>query len=501
MNNQNNPKISHIFNLPNLNFKTQMNIAIDANARIKNIINVQCYMFDSSIDAVTGKCNVKGKIGIKILYLDVDNVYNTITDETFFSEFVSSSDVTSDCKINMYNEQISSEIDFDEKYLKLNLNIHARLYSNIDIALNLPDTSNQELISKTQPVESNYCVEKIDNKISDDCSYALPNRASKILSVQILPSVESVECNSGYLTITGTNLIQTIYETDKENFNEIKLHNEIKQFKFETQATLTEPDCKANVCVKVNSAKTVFSTELNENQTTIKLDFEMIVCGFVFKTITLNLTQDVYSISNEIETTYSNREFCQITPLISYKGNIEGEINLIDNTADEILETANYSCLITQSYVENGKIVLEGVVSSTLIYLNEQKEVKSMQVELPFSIAKEYENHESCEVLNFEIKAVNCKAKIKRGNSLSLEYETIIEGYCTKKHQTKMLETIKFGKSYDYGDIAFQIIVAKPNEDVWEFCKRAHVPLSKLEETNKEIPPMFTGGEKVIIYR
>lgn len=501
MSNQNNLKISHIFNLPNLNFKTQMNIAIDASAHIKNIINVQCYMFDSNVDAVTGKCNVKGKIGIKILYLDVDNVYNTITDETSFSEFISCPDITSDCKINMYNEQISSEIDFDDKYLKINLNVHARLYSNIDMVLNLPDTTNESLITKSKSTETNVCVEKLDNQISEDYIITLPNRASKILSVQITPSVENVECNSGYLTICGTNLIQTIYEVDKENFNEIKIHNETKQFKFETQATLTEPDYNANVVVKVNNSKTIFSTELDENQTTIKLDYEFQVCGFVFKTISLNLIQDVYSVSNEIETNFTERELCQICSLISYKGNIEGEISLIDTNADEILDSANFSCLITQTYLDNGKIILEGLISSTLIYLNEQKEIKSMQVELPFSVNKEIENSNNSEVLNFEIKPINCKAKIKRGNSISLDYEVLINGYYVNKHQTKMLDNIKYGKNYDYGDIAFQIIVAKPNEEIWEFCKRAHVPLSKLEEINKEIPSMFNGGEKIIIYR
>ena len=64
-----------------------------------------------------------------------------------------------------------------------------------------------------------------------------------------------------------------------------------------------------------------------------------------------------------------------------------------------------------------------------------------------------------------------------------------------------MLNNIKFGKAFDYGDIAFQILATKPNEDVWTFCKRAHVTLKQLEEINNNIPPVFNGGEKMIIYR
>ena len=67
MNNLSNNKLSHIFNLPNLNFKTQMNISIDSNVHIKSIINIQSYLFDIETDTVNSKCNIKGKVGVKIL--------------------------------------------------------------------------------------------------------------------------------------------------------------------------------------------------------------------------------------------------------------------------------------------------------------------------------------------------------------------------------------------------------------------------------------------------
>ncbi|MBQ2691752.1 MAG: DUF3794 domain-containing protein [Clostridia bacterium] len=115
-----------------------MNIAIDQNVHIKNIINVQSYIYDCELSAITGKCNIKGKLGVKIVYLDVDNVYNTLTDETSFLESISDESITNDCKIFMNNENVSCNIDYDSTYLKLNFNVNAKLYSNIDINLNLP---------------------------------------------------------------------------------------------------------------------------------------------------------------------------------------------------------------------------------------------------------------------------------------------------------------------------------------------------------------------------
>ena len=125
-----------------------MNIAIDSNAHIKTVINVYPYIYDCECDSLNGKCNIKGKIGIKILYIDVDNVYNTLTDEQSFNETINSQDITHDLKTYLYNEQITPSIEYDEKYLRVNLNVNAKLYANIDLGINSPDTNLDNLIAK-----------------------------------------------------------------------------------------------------------------------------------------------------------------------------------------------------------------------------------------------------------------------------------------------------------------------------------------------------------------
>lgn len=495
-----NQKISQLFSLPNLNFKTQMNISIDSNTHIKNILNVKAYIFDNVIDSVTNKCIVKGKIGVKILYLDTDNVYGTIVNENSFSESVASNDITADCAIMMYDEAVIPEIDFDEKYLKLNLTVNAKLFCNINLPINLPNLTDNNLVIQNETITTNHCIDKINSNILEECVYTLPFRANKILDFKILPSIEKIECNAGYIAITGNNLIQTIYETDTNNINEIKIHNENTNFKFEVAST-SEADCLANCYLKINQPSINFSTELEENKTNIKLNYNLIALGFVFKKISLELVKDIYSTKNNIETKYSNREICSLLPFITYKANIEGEVQLIDNSADEILETSNYNSLITQIYIQENKIVLEGIASANIIYLTEQKEIKSMNTELPFSISKDFDYIDNCQILNFEIKPYSCKAKIKRGNALSLEFDTCVEGYCVKKENINMLETIQIGKSYDYNDITFQLVIAKQNESLWQFCKRTHTTIDDLQKNNTKLPPIFQGGEKLLIFR
>jgi len=501
MNNQN-QKISHLFNLPNLNFKTQMNFSIDSNTHIKTIVNVHPYIYDLDLSSSNGKCNISGKIGAKILYLDVDNVYNTLTEESNFNENISSNELTSNCKVWMFNEQISPVIDYDERYLKLTLNINAKLFANIDLAVNMPDTNIENLIVKKSTSQTCLCVDSFKNKLSLESEITLPQKATKILDINITPALQTAVCNEGYLTISGNKYIQIIYETEDNSSNELKVFNETVPFKFETQATLCEADFVENINLKIDHSSITFSTELTDEKTILKLEYSAITLGCIYKNTSFELVQDLYSTSHEIEANYSKRKFCNISPSLVFKTNVDGEINLLEeNGCDEIVDTVNHSVLITNSTVKNNQIVAEGVISSTLIYLSEEKEIKSMQIELPFSFNKEIEKTEQGEVYNIEILPTNCKAKIKRGNVLTLDYEIAVQYSITTCEEHDILENLKFGNAFNYGDIAFQIVVVKENETIWDFCKRTHTSEEELTKNNKEIPPMFQGGEKLLIFR
>lgn len=501
MNNQENTKLSHIFNLPNLNFKTQMNMTIDSNAHIKSIINIQSYIFDCTTECVTAKCEVKGKIGVKVLYIDMDNVYNTLTDELTFAESVTDQNLTSDVKVLMYNEQISTNVDFDDKYLKINFNVNAKLMGNIDLGMNVCDTDKPDLVVKKQPLTACTCVDQIFARTSLDANIKLPYRANKILNICITPTISKIESNSNYATISGSSVVQVIYDVDSDTMCELKCFSDTYQWKYEIQ-TNCNSDSIIDACIKVDASTINFTTELNDTQTNINLEYEMITKGFVYNTISFDYVEDLYSTKNELEATYFERDFDCMQSLISFQSSVDGELQLKeDNQVDEIVATVNHSCLITQCYNEQKSVVLEGVLTSSLIYMTEQREIKSMTCELPFSISKDIEIDVNTTPLNFEITPTRCKTKVKRGNVLSLDYELSCVGFVNKRHHSNVLDSIKSGKSFEYGEIAFQIVVAKPNETMWDFCKRTHTSETELRECNKEIPPIFQGGEKVVIYR
>ena len=73
-------KITYAKNLNQFNINTTINVPVDNKVGIKTIIDVKSYFYDERLECVNGKATITGKIGVNILYIDTDNITNTITD-------------------------------------------------------------------------------------------------------------------------------------------------------------------------------------------------------------------------------------------------------------------------------------------------------------------------------------------------------------------------------------------------------------------------------------
>ena len=69
-------KITYVKNLARQNLNLTINTPIDSNADIKKIININTYVYDKKIETASNKAIISGKIGVKILYIDTDNIYS-----------------------------------------------------------------------------------------------------------------------------------------------------------------------------------------------------------------------------------------------------------------------------------------------------------------------------------------------------------------------------------------------------------------------------------------
>ena len=125
-----------------------------------------------------------------------------------------------------------------------------------------------------------------------------------------------------------------------------------------------------------------------------------------------------------------------------------------------------------------------------MTYLDENKEYKQKFIQIPFVLnTKQTADSFTCHSSKICIEDYKCK--VKRGTIIELEYnfKACINLY--QKNTIQIISDVKMGKSLDFSNLDYQIYIAKPNESMWELCKRTKCTLEDVLSQNKDLPNIF----------
>lgn len=502
MEQNNDIKVSQVINLPNLNVKAQINMNIDANTHIKQVINIETYLIESQAEPLQNKAVVKGKLGVKVLYVDIDNIYNTLSDIVTFSETITNENILPNSEISVNNSQFFTNFDNDSHSLRVTIEGNLECMCSVTQHLNLLNQENDSLITKNTVVEGYNCLDKINKTYMYDLEIKLDSGINKILSCDNRVIIDETKCYDGYLVTSGQILTTLVCECNNEELSVIKIFNNSSPFKLEVECPSCDNDCSPDLTAYIDMNNTQLTTDIGDNYTSITFELSFVFSGYLYKSVNMNIVEDLYSLDSEIEIENKTYSICKTSKTFKAVENIDSEISLTDEISiDEILGMINLSSSATNYSIKQGILNIEGVVNGNLLYLDDGKEIKNMPTQIPFSINLKQEIEDAVSALHLNLIPIACKCKIKRGNILIIDYEVCINGIVYTQDNISVVENVKYAKPVTYTDVAFQIFIARPNETRWQLCKRTHTTEEKLIEYNKENPTTYQGGEKVIVYR
>lgn len=495
---------THTVYVKNLNTKTfnsTFNLRINSNANIKTVLNTSCYFFDERVETASGKAVVSGKIGIKVLYIDTDNLASTLTEVQPFSENLLDNAITNECIVTLSNLTTNCKYENVNNTHKIDCVISFAPVLHFNMAWNNLDIDNS-YITKQSELSSLVINSYINTSFNYVTTSETRDEISKILFVDSNLSQTNYTAQNGYVTIEGKINTLIVYETTENEQSKIKELCDSFNFKTDVEIeNLTESDV-LDLFLSLDKNKQDISTELDEANSVVTISHQIKVYGVSFKTSNLTLVDDLYSVNNELNLTKSSREFvCNCKPVYVTE-NIMGEISLNkdDPAIEEIICNCNVSTEITNTYLKNNTMFFEGIVNSTLIYLDETKELKSKDLQVPFVINTKFE----CETLptNFiNLSVVTTSKRARRGTIIELEYCMFAQIYVFDSCNKEIVDSVSVGKAIDNSKYDYQIYVAKPNETIWDICKRIKCHPDSLNVCNKNLPNVFTGNEKVIVKR
>lgn len=495
-------KLSFAKNLNKFNFSTLISVPIDTNVNIKTILNMDSKLIDKKVEPSFGKVNFSGKIMLNILYVDTDNMTNTITETQSFNETIIDPAITAESFVTITSEKVVDSVISFVGSLKVNcdVSVEAIVYLNLNMPNNVANYEN--MIVKKNVVDACTITDIVNTKFDYVVNLETKDNINKLLCYNSYFAPTNVSACDEYALVEGKIFSKLLYETSiddsvvvKELCDSVAVKTELPIANLNHENSL---DLSFFSCSGVDNIQ----TEIEENNTVLTITHNIGVSGVVCKLIAIDVVDDLYSTDNEIDPTFATREYNKMGNCEHYTGSISGEVSINENETaiDEIVANLNIVPEITNTYVKDETIYIEGIISSQIIYLDENRELKAKQTELPFVVNTKIH----CSVLDchhLDIAVTESKAKAKRGTIIELEYGVFVSICCYQKGSFKMVDNLSIGKALDFGAYDYQIFIAKPDETMWDLCKRIKINPDEIGKYNPNLPLVMTGGEKVVIKR
>lgn len=495
-------KLTYAKNLNKLNFSSLISVPINSNVNVKTILNVDSYIFDEKVECGNGKAIITGKLGVKVLYIDTDNISNIVNDSQSFSETFVDESITSDCFINISNASVVGNVLSSDKTLKINcdVNISPTLYLNL--ALNTSNSSFENMIVKKNEISTNTIACNVDTSFEYATNIETKDNVTKILCYDAYFTPSSLTSYDEYAVVEGKLYSKLLYESASDDESVIKEICDTFNLKSEINIPNITKDCLTDFNFSIDKSKENISTEIEDGNNIITISHNIKVNGVCIKSISIDLIDDMYSVDNEIEISTSKRDYTKNMQTEFVTDNISGEITLDDNETaiDDIISNININAEITNHYLKDNNLYLEGIISSHIIYIDENKEIKHKPIDLPFVINTKIKL-DQLDCIHSCINILDNKIKVKRGTVIELDYSVSIMINIYQKDTKDIIDNMVIGKPLDYSTVDYQIFIAKPNESVWDLCKRIKISPDDISKYNKNLPLIMEGGEKIVIKR
>ena len=500
--NSKNIKITYTKNLSKFNFNTTLSIPIDTNANIKTILNIDSYLFDQKVECGNGKAIVSGKIGIKVLYVDTDNMTNILTDSVSFSENYADASITNETFINISTYHVSNNILSTDGTLKVNFDVTISPIAYLNLGLTNTINADENLITKKREVKTNTISCFVNTQFEHTTSLETKHTISKLLFNDSYVAVDKVTADKDFAVVEGKILTDILFETSENDEIVIKSIKETFNFKCDVEINGLEKDDALDLSFELDKAKNNSSIEVEDDTNIVMTNHIIKVCGVVLKNISIDIMDDLFSTSNEIEITKSQRECAKDASTFSISEIVGNEISLLkeETAIDEVIANFSITPEITNTYIKDNVVYLEGVVTSNLAYVDENKEYKLKPIELPFIINTKI-SAETLGCVHSSINVVDSRVKVKRGTIIEFEYSLFITLTMYEKENYDMVDNFTMGKPLNFGEYDYQIFIAKQGETMWDLCKRIKISPNDITQFNKNLPLVMEGGEKVIIKR
>lgn len=492
--------VSAMQDLGRVEFDTSFGLQVEDGVTIDRVVCAQSYLTDTKIETLDKKAVYSGKITTKIVFKDSEGLYITAVGNSLFSHSFTNPQMLDNGRLVARDECTTTDVAMENGQFNVKVSIGATVVEYAKQNHCVVSQTADDIHCKKQDITLMHTEQDIDGNFNTECEIDVKGTITKILSSELNFVQTDVCALENAISITGKLNAQVIYTMDTEDGSKVCCVADSCTIKGEIEANNIDMESVLDVYSCVDASKTVINTTLNETNTVLNIETNIVVNGVAYKMVTMPTVVDAYSTKTNLRTKVEEKQLLYMKRMDCFDENIMGEVKIEGSAPDEILAVNNNNVIITKTNCVRGKLVIEGLVEGRVLYRAEDGSVQNVGYAEPFQFEQDCDDL-AC--ANAQIHAVvnSVRAKIRRSDLISVEIGLSICGTIYYYESRYLMTEIEKGDDLNFGKATYQIYFANANEDMWDVCKRLKVDADDLMRLNPTLNGNFKGGERIFVQR
>lgn len=448
------------------------------------------------------KIRIDGNINTYIMYMadDTNDRVRGLSTSLDFSENVqvANSKEGMTCKLEANLKSIEAKVINGRKVgIKAVIEVEIKLYSNEDVQIinSLQDADNVKMLKEDLMVNS--LVGTGDTKIyaKDTIKIDSADNLAEILKAQVCICDKDIKVSYNKILTKSEAEIKIMYLTEDNRINTITAR--VPVVGFIDIPNVTED----NICDVDYEIKNMVLKPNSIEEHSIYVEIEIGVMASVYEERQINLIQDLYSPSENMEfnkkkiTVLTNKRTTRETMQIREKVQLEGMDNrsIIDVDVQPIIEKETKT---------KNRIVYEGELELRFILSNSDLQVDTRTAKIPFDYAiSDLEDGENVNS-NMAIEVANQDFVVQDGGMVTANLDMLVNTDSYRNTNMSIIDEIQTNGEREAEDYSILMYIVKKDDTLWKIAKRFGSTIDDIVRTNGiEDENRIDVGQKLFIPR
>ena len=471
-------------------------------SQVSKILCASAKSYIQTVEANEKEITFSGNVNFQVIYENEENVASALDYTADFKDKFVSDKITATCVPVV----TSSVVDVNTTTIGNDVKVVAIVEICVDIISTLEqsivvDVTGSGVFTKTDTLNYSKFLGVLSDKFDESYDIEIKDNILKVLEVSLSPYIEKVEVSDKLAKVIGGANVDICYLTNGETPLLRSFQTSVNFSQDVALDGLTE-NSKIQSDLHINYSLIKVTTNIDADNAIVNLTIPYDYMGYAFETNEQQVVTDVFSLSNFINVTTESLNSIKIGEDYFDTSKVSGFVSIEDNYVDEVLGTCCNTVTLANSTLENNMLTLEGVASTTVIYLNkENNSMYSALVEMPFSINENIEGISENFVPNVTLSLGEVSCRLKRGSELEVNATLFVFANFYGETTDAVITQINVADEKPENMCVLTIYVVKPNETVWDIAKELNVSPDELLNQNPNVNLPLEGGEKLIVYR